>query len=819
MTASISQATNQWYLMKDYYHKDIEKPGVWAGSGAKSLDLEGEIDAETMGHLWKGYAQDGSTKLVQNAGAKNRQAAWDITFSAPKSYSVAWAVADDDLRVKLEEAHHQAVWDAFAYLEDNAAYSRRGAGGSERDKAGLVVGLFQHGTSREQDPQLHTHGLVFNTGVRDDGSTGTVESRPFYQAKMAAGATYRATLATESQRLGFEIEHTEKGGFELQGVPKEARDFFSTRSQQIGGYLEEHGLEGTAANKARATLETRAAKKRVEDRQLRETWRDDAKDFGVTPESIRGLQKEGRELTELEMARNRKRSLEEALDSCLTHDSVFSERTLDRALAEKSLGKELTYADIKAVKEKFLASRDAVELDSEGKGRLFTTMQQLDTEAELHDCTMSRAADKSHHVNSKHVFEALGERPTMSMEQRRALVHVTNAGGVKVVSGMAGTGKSYVLGAAKEVWEKNGYQIQGLSLSGKAADGLQQSSGIESRTLDSYFASLDYQREQGNEKVISAKTVLVVDEAGMVDTKRMTRLVQEADDGGAKVVLVGDGRQLQSVESGGSFQTIARQVGEAELREIRRQENEVDQQVVHDFADGNAKKALDSLDERGFFSVETDKRKLRERLIQDWGGVEKPQDHLILASTNQEVKALNQLAQEKRKAAGVLGEKVAYVAGETFFKGDRILFRRNDSNLNVKNGSMGQITSISHLKKQFNVRLDNNQQVVFSHQDYSDISLGYAATVHKAQGMTVQNAYVMTGGKWDRHLSYVAASRAKEETRIYAEGNPFDKEQTKAKLAREMNQDKQKQLASDRIPELRRSREPMRVGQDVGFSR
>ena len=192
MIASIKQAHNAHYLVKDYYHSDNEQPGVWVGSGAKKLGLNGEVNPEQMENLWKGYSPDGDKKLVQNAGDKNRRAGWDITFSAPKSVSVAWGVADEELKAKWEQAQQRAVLDAIQYLEDTAANTRRGAGGKEaQEKVGLVAATFPHGTSREQDLQLHTHALTLNLGPRKDGTTGAIESHHLYQGKMAAGAVFR----------------------------------------------------------------------------------------------------------------------------------------------------------------------------------------------------------------------------------------------------------------------------------------------------------------------------------------------------------------------------------------------------------------------------------------------------------------------------------------------------------------------------------------------------------------------------------------------------------------------------------------------------
>ncbi|MFG6095029.1 MobF family relaxase [Leptothoe sp. ISB3NOV94-8A] len=848
MTASIGQAHNSHYLVKDYYHSDNERPGVWVGSGAKQLGLNGEVAPEHMENLWQGYSPEGDKKLVQNAGAKTRRAGWDITFSAPKSVSVAWGVTDEELKAKWEQAQQRAVLDAFQYLEDTAAYTRRGAGGKEaQEKVGLVAATFQHGTSREQDPQLHTHGLTLNIGTRKDGTTGALESHHLYQAKMAAGAVYRGRLSSESQQLGYKLSISKHGTFELSAIPKKARDEFSTRSYQIQDYLNEQKLSASPQNKAKAATESKRAKFHVDDDELRESWQERAKKHGVTPAHLQAARKEVKPRSEFDRRLKGQKMLREALDQSLYYKSAFTERELDRALAENSIGKGLTYADMKVQKQRFMKSKNAIALEGE-KGKEFTTQAQLDLEEKLHTHTINRWQDKSHTVNSKYLFEALSSRPTMSKEQRTALTHealssrptmskeqrtalthVVNPGAVKVTSGMAGTGKTFFLDAARETWEKSGYTVQGLSLSAKAASGLEEGAKVQSRTIDSFFGSIDYRRQQQEEKPmkvgqqthsgIGSKTVLLVDEAGMVGTKKMTRLFAEADSAGAKVVLVGDARQLQPVQSGGAFQTIARQVGEVELKEIRRQKETWAKQAVHDFADGRAQEALDAFDKRGLLSVAEDKQQLQTKLIDDWavsGGGKEPQEHLILAQTNDEVKELNRLAQAKRKELGELKDKHAIVGKDRFFAGDRIMFQRNDRDLKVKNGQMGSILRVDNLRKQLTVGLDKNQRVSFSHEEYDQFGLGYASTVHKAQGVTVSSSYVLASdGAWDRHTAYVAASRAKDSTRIYAEGDPQKRKVVKEKLSERMGKDAQKQLASDRMQDVRKAREPRRIGQGV----
>ncbi|NEQ50490.1 MAG: relaxase domain-containing protein [Leptolyngbya sp. SIO3F4] len=724
MVASISAAKGYDYLVKDYYDNDVDRSGRWLGSGATSFGLTGDVNKKDWGKIWKGYSANGQ-KLVSNAGAENRVKGHDITLSAPKSVSILFGVGDENLRATIEEAQQKASEDAMRYLEDYASFSRRGYNGQDGEsKADIAVGSFIHTTNRLNEVQLHSHNVVFNAGQRTDGTTGALNSPHFYQANKTVGAIYRARLSREMQRAGFEIELTENGGFEIVGVSKEAREAFSSRSKQIDSYLNTHGLKNIPQNREKAAVETRQKKDKLPESQLRLSWLEKAAVYGITPDYLGGMRKEYQELSDIEIWRNRETARETAIEKLLEKESFFTKQTFDMTLAQSSVGLGLTYADIKAEREKFFASNNTVELEGDSNGRqLFTTQTQLDREQRLFEATMSRDADKSHTTHSKHFFEALKERTTISSEQKIALRHVTSAGGVKVVSGMAGTGKSFMLGAAKDVFEKSGYEVQGLALSAKAAKGLEEGSGINSRTIDSFLMSLDTKRQKALEndlkepELLSNRSVIVLDEAGMVDTKRFLRLFEEANQSGAKLVCVGDSEQLQSVSAGGAFEALRRQVGDVQITEIRRQEEDWAKQVTKDFEAGRAGDAIEALDKRGQFVFISEQAKLKAQLISDWekgGGVTNAKENLILAHKTKDVAELNRMAQEKRQASGELSDAWGFVSGSKVYEGDRVLFGKNDKKVGVQNGQGGWVTGIDNVRRMFQVRLDNEQEVSFS---------------------------------------------------------------------------------------------------------
>lgn len=228
-----AQDRGDYYLdlaAEDYYLKGGEPPGKWHGKGAKSLSLGCEVKAKELKNLLRGYSVDGQ-KLVQNAGKENRQSGWDLTFSAPKSVSVAWSQSDSKQRKAFQDAHSKAVKRALEFIENEAILTRRGKGGEQKERAKVAIATFEHGTSRAHDPALHTHALVLNLALREDRTTGTIESRGIYQHKMAAGAIYRAELARlieTDERLGL-IAEKKRSWFELKGVDKGLIDEFSKR--------------------------------------------------------------------------------------------------------------------------------------------------------------------------------------------------------------------------------------------------------------------------------------------------------------------------------------------------------------------------------------------------------------------------------------------------------------------------------------------------------------------------------------------------------------------------------------------------------------
>jgi conjugative relaxase-like TrwC/TraI family protein len=281
----------EYYLKlarEDYYTKGAEEPGRWAGSGASELGLQGTVDPDAFRNLLDGRSPDGKQALTQNAGRPDRQSGWDLTFSAPKSVSVLWALSSEPIRREIEQAHRKAVEMALARLERQAGVTRRGKGGAIKEPAALLFATFLHTTSRAQDPQIHTHAILSNLGLRRDGTTGSIQSKNIFEAKMEIGACYKAGLATileQGVRLTIEEDAT---AFRIVGVPEGICRRFSQRRQEVEEELDRKGRHDAVAAKV-AALDTRSKKTEVSRAELFARWRQAAKELGWGPEQAQQL--------------------------------------------------------------------------------------------------------------------------------------------------------------------------------------------------------------------------------------------------------------------------------------------------------------------------------------------------------------------------------------------------------------------------------------------------------------------------------------------------------------------------------------------------
>ena len=483
-----------------------------------------------------------------------------------------------------------------------------------------------------------------------------------------------------------------------------------------------------------------------------------------------------------------------ALDAITHQQSTFTQRDIAVFAHRHSDGIEQFNEVMGAMR----SAPDLVELGRDGRGDdRFTTRVMIEAEQRLHHAAELMAERERHEVRGGHRDAALARAEArglvLSGEQADALAHLTDGRDLGIVVGYAGTGKSAMLGVAREAWEAAGYEVRGVALSGIAAENLESGSGIASRTI----ASMEHGWGQGRD-LLTARDVLVVDEAGMVGTRQLERVLSHAADAGAKIVLVGDPQQLQSIEAGAAFRSIHERHGGAEIGEVCRQREDWQRDATRDLATGRTGNALDAYRSYGMVHDAQTREQARGDLIERWDHERQAspdKSRIILIHTNHEVRALNETAREKMREAGSLGDEVRVTVergARNFARGDRVMFLQNERGLGVRNGTLGTIEQVS--AQSMTVRADDGRSVSFDLKDYDRLDHGYAATIHKAQGMTVDRTHVLATPGMDAHSSYVALSRHRDGMELHYGRDDFANPH---RLTRTLSRDRAKDMASD----------------------
>ena len=483
-----------------------------------------------------------------------------------------------------------------------------------------------------------------------------------------------------------------------------------------------------------------------------------------------------------------------ALDAITRQQATFTTRDLAVFAFRHSDGKEQFDQVIGAVR----ASHELVALGRDGRDQeRFTSRDMIAVENRLERAGDELAGRAEHGVADRQRDAAIGAAEgrglVLSGEQRDAFDHITGAGGLASVVGYAGSGKSAMLGVAREAWEREGYTVRGAALSGIAAENLEGGSGIQSRTI----ASLEHAWGQGREQ-LSPRDVLVVDEAGMIGSRQMERVLSQARDAGAKIVMVGDPEQLQAIEAGAAFRSVTERHGAAEITEIRRQREDWQRDATRALATGRTGEAVHAYDQAGMVHAADAREQARGELVDGWDRArqaEPGKSRVILTHTNAEVRELNEEARGRLRATGDLGSDVTFSAdrgARQFASGDRLMFLRNERSLGVKNGTLATIEQVS--AEGMKVRLDSGAHIAFDAKDYAHVDHGYAATFHKAQGVTVDRAHVLATPGMDRHSAYVGLSRHRDGVQLHYGRDDFADQR---QLVRALSRDRGKDMAGD----------------------
>ncbi|ACS59848.1 Ti-type conjugative transfer relaxase TraA (plasmid) [Rhizobium leguminosarum bv. trifolii WSM1325] len=495
-----------------------------------------------------------------------------------------------------------------------------------------------------------------------------------------------------------------------------------------------------------------------------------------------------------------RRRPEEILKLITNEKSVFNRydiaRALHRTINDDAQTFQNAFASVMASKALVELRPDSSSLRGRDGEARYSTVEMVAIEGAMATATVAMKTRQNHGVFKRNVDAAIADQDRsiqagnpspgqgLSAEQRQAIEHVTGPGQIAVVIGFAGAGKSTMLAAARQAWEAQGYRVHGAALAGKAAEGLEQSSGISSRTLASWEYS--WQADRGR---LNARDVFVIDEGGMVGSRQIARFVDEVRRAGAKLVLVGDHEQLQAIGAGAPFRAIAEAVGHAQLSEVRRQRTDWQKQASIDFASHRTADGLAAYQAHGNIQLKANRDDVLKAIIADYVADRSanPNDtRIAMAHRRDDVRAINAGIRSRLQERGELsrstgtsddrGEELTYQTSNgkrSFARGDRIVFLENDRDLGVKNGMLGEVIAVQ--PDAIQVRLDGKaqtqdgqRQVIIPVNSYQAFDHGYATTIHKTQGATVDRSFVLASTTMDRHLTYVAMTRHREGVQLYA---------------------------------------------------
>jgi conjugative relaxase-like TrwC/TraI family protein len=792
---------------------------------------------------------DAYTEAAKHAGRRvdDRDACFDLCFSDVKSGSLFYAGADEATRREYVAARQEAIKGALGWLEQHAIGVRRGHGGAEHlDGRGLLAIGYDHRTSREGDPQLHTHMLVQNLTEGPDGRATALDSKRLWAHLMTAERVYQQLWRAElSQRLGLEfVEVADHEQLEIKGWDDKAlRDGFSKRAAQVRAQCDAWGTTDTrtAREAARAT---RRAKDHAETEDvIYDRWRRELAEHGISERTYaeRLGRATGHALTDDQQA-----ALLEALagpEGLTAQASTFARRDVVDQLARRlpvGTSATTTLAQLEALADRFLAERAVVVARDDQLAEVrYSTPELLALEQRMLDGATARADAGCAVVEPEHLRATLEAFPMIGQDQADALADLTRSGaGVSLLVGKAGYGKTYVAGATAHTYGLQGHRLIGTAPTGLAATGLSNEGLADARTVDRLLADLEQRRDR-----LDSNTVLLVDEAGMVGTRKLARLLDEASRAEAKVILIGDDRQLSSIDAGGGFRGLRVRLGASELTHNRRQQAEWEQQALELVRRFQVEQAVNLYREHDRVVLAETKDELTRGLLEDWRQAFRDgQDVVILAHRREDVGQFNLACQQVRAEAGELDpdpEARLQVADRSLAVGDRVVCGKNAlKRLGVANGTRGTVVALDREARSLTIQIGDNADAagrgaaegatVTLPASYLDgksrpgaprrVDLAYATTGHKSQGLTKWTSLPFVSGREDAQWLYVVLSRAKHLTRIYTVTGPEERPAELSevpdnrrgpdgyeRLAAAMGRDRAEQLASDtrRLVDLR----------------
>jgi conjugative relaxase-like TrwC/TraI family protein len=782
---TIAPERGDYYLTPD--GELTEAPGRWLSDPETLARLGIDPDAPVAGEdfiaLMEGR-DPGSGGWLRPAGADGtRGGGIDVTFSAPKSVSVVWALGDPWQREQIETAHAKAVERSMSYLKEQVPVVRRRYSGQvvEEQAKDVIATAYRHTTARgvsgadAPDPQLHTH-VVITGAVREDDRIVAVASRPVFRGLREVGAFYRSALAQELAGEGYPIEQgTGRDGkyFEIAGVPAGLRDAFSNRHREIAKAAERfrarHGRAPERGEIRDIALENRRSKDLSTRGDLQRVWVRTGERHGFGAD-------EAVHLIGAPLHTSPERPIEERIEAKLVEREAVFDAGLLRAVALEQSAGELGPEDALGVTRAMVGERRILTLEG---GRMTTLAvraqeQAIERRAVLLAQDQGRdAGEFARTLAGDQVAERIGA--PLSREQSEALRTLTGPERLSILVGPAGTGKGVVIDAAARTEQTIGLEVIGVAVSGSTAERL----GADSPALAGHTMTVDalVARATNGRLEVGPDTTVILDEAGMVDHKRMDALTELVERSGAKLIAVGDGKQLPSIGPGGMFDRLAHRAPTAELADIHRTSDPEERKAWAALRAGEPERAMAHYKSRQQLFFTNTREQAGEAAVQRWAELTETRPirdvALIADASNVEIDRLNARAQHLRAERGELGPHEVPLPHQHYGlrKGDLVVFtkqHRTPGRQRIENGSRGEVTAIDP-HGGLGITLDGSKRPVsIAGEELQSLRLGYAQHVYRQQGATVERSVVVTGGwQTSRESAYVQASRARQGTEFF----------------------------------------------------
>jgi conjugative relaxase-like TrwC/TraI family protein len=715
---NIKAKTAVKYFKQGYYQK-----GKWLGKGAATLGLKGEIKNDLVyENIVNGLTPDGSKRLNRREVQQDRRkAAVDCTFAAPKSVSLCALVGNDE---RLILAHERAVEKVLQQMESEYSQSRVMLGGNQQEVVktqNMVIAKYDHIESRELDPHLHSHCLVMNMTQLPNGEWYSHLNDEIFRNQKLLGMKYQHYLALEVQKLGYEIEQRSHGQFDIKGYSEQDLNDFSKRRMQI---LARTGVDATWAEREKAWKKTRRNKENVSPEELKTLWQQEAAALGLE------IVKPGMPIPQKDCAGFDEKIFADAVKYCSERRVAFRAEDIQAFILSESRPIDI------ATVEPLISNSDELIRIEQKNGCRYTTITAV--ERELATINLMKAGQRRENaIATREVVKQHLAPSQLNFGQRQAvMMTLTSSNSFVAWQGVAGAGKTFALKQVKEIAQAQGYTVKGFAPSAKASKVLGEDLVAQTETVARLLA-------YKSPDVIEPNQLWIVDEAGLLSAKDAYRLFQKANIEKARVILVGDTRQLSAIESGNPFKSLQQAgIETAYLNESQRQKNAPALKLAIDLlAEGRVKDGFARLNEIG--SIQKVSESTKTALIVEAYFQAPPEERaktLVLAGTNKERLELTAALRIAAQAEGSLGSDVTLTQlkakdlrevqlGYTshFALGDMVMPLRNYKRKGLEKGELYQV--VGKTTDTISLRAADGKQL--------DVSLDFKKAVYQREEINI----------------------------------------------------------------------------------